>query len=75
MVQVAAPPNTRSPETHRSRMSDQDLLIAVSRGLTAVYADVLRLPIPDGVAAVLTRLEGSFSNNPMVDFHQRSQTA
>ncbi len=74
MVRVAAPSNTGSVDADRSRMSDQDLLVAISHGLTAVYTDVLRLPIPDGVAAVLNRLESSLSSNTPVGFHDHSQT-
>ena len=44
----------------RPAVSDEDLLQAIRRDLAAVYTDVLRAPIPDGIAAVLSRLENAF---------------
>lgn len=60
MLLVADRSDDCGADSDRSRVSDQDLLRSIGHDLAAVYTDVLRLPIPDGIAAVLSRLETSF---------------
>ena len=46
-------------ELGKIRVSDEDFLRNIRRDLAAVYIDVLREPIPDRIAAVLTSLEAA----------------
>ncbi len=38
-------------------LSDDELLAAITRDLRAIYADVIRKPLPDKLAAALARLD------------------
>ena len=40
-------------------ISDEELLHTIHDHLAAVYADVLHVPIPDRIAAILRRLEAA----------------
>jgi hypothetical protein len=48
------------PSRGKTRVSDEDFLRTVRRDLAAVYTDVLREPIPDRIASVLTSIEAAF---------------
>lgn len=47
-----------------SRVSDEDLLHSIGHDLAAVYTDVLRLPVPDRIAEVVSRLETTVLRSP-----------
>jgi hypothetical protein len=50
---------TRNPsDSNRSeKASDAELLAAITRDLRAIYSDIIREPLPEGLAAALCRLE------------------
>ncbi len=66
MIAASGASNDAVVVVDRGRVSDDDLLQTIRRDLAAVYTDVLRLPIPDAIAAVLNRLESTF--RPAPDF-------
>ena len=50
-------PTTSPDDPPLAARSDTDLLAAIVRDLRAIYAEVIRRPLPDELEATLTRLE------------------
>ena len=44
-------------DVHLSRLSDEDLLQTIRHNVEAVYTEVLHIPVPDRVVAILGRLD------------------
>jgi hypothetical protein len=44
-------------DVHLSRVSDEDLLQTIRHNVEAVYTEVLHIPVPDRVVAILGRLD------------------
>ncbi len=51
-------------DVDRGRVSDEALLQTICHDLAAVYTEVLRVPIPDSVATILSLLEARFQPSP-----------
>lgn len=46
-----------SDPVRREKASDAELLAAITRDLRSIYSDIIREPLPEGLAAALRRLE------------------
>jgi hypothetical protein len=53
-----------------SVLSDDELLMAITRDLRAIYSEVIRQPLPDELAAVVSRLELRISTSPRSGPHE-----
>ena len=64
---AAADPRTErtNGDLDQKRRSDEDLLRTIGRDLAALYADVLHAPIPEGIAAVSSRLAALSQHCPV----------
>lgn len=51
------PPRGPSDPDCPEKASDAELLAAITRDLRAIYSDIIREPLPEGLAAALRRLE------------------
>ena len=51
-------------DPHKTPLSDAELLSAITQDLRAIYADIIRRPLPDELAAALRRLEAATKDDP-----------
>ncbi len=65
------PTRIPSDSARRERASDAELLAAITRDLRAIYSDIIREPLPDDLAAALSRLESRAGGAP--PSHERSK--
>ena len=49
--------------TMPSPLSDDELLSAITRDLRTIYADIIRQPLPESLAAVLKRVEAQATSS------------